>query len=187
MLREYGIFKKSRAHGRVHFPGRWYDAQPSQRGTRSDFKISRHYLAGVPPSVSAGVTRAYVGHKDDVWYLAGVATDLGTMNDQSIHIIIGERHGWGHSLPFGISQVDQRQHIYVIGKTGSGKTTLLRNLIVQHIALGHGVGLIDPHGDLGGGDTQPHPLPPLRSRCVLQSGRPRISGGSQCPGERGPG
>ena len=70
------------------------------------------------------------------------------MNDQPIHIIIGERHGWGHSLPFGISEVDQRQHIYVIGKTGSGKTTLLRNLIVQHIALGHGVGLIDPHGDL---------------------------------------
>lgn len=42
-----------------------------------------------------------------------------------------------------ISAKDQRQHIYVIGKTGSGKTTLLRNLIVQHISLGHGVGVID--------------------------------------------
>ncbi|MCE9608839.1 MAG: type IV secretion system DNA-binding domain-containing protein [Chthoniobacter sp.] len=39
-------------------------------------------------------------------------------------------------------------HLYVVGKTGSGKTTLLRNLIVQHLAAGHGVGLIDPHGDL---------------------------------------
>ena len=38
--------------------------------------------------------------------------------------------------------------ILVTGPTGSGKTTLLRNLIIQHIALGHGVGLIDPHGDL---------------------------------------
>jgi len=63
-------------------------------------------------------------------------------------IIIGERVGWGDPQPFGISAADSRQHIYVIGKTGSGKTTLLRNLIVQHIALGHGVGLIDPHGDL---------------------------------------
>ncbi|MEI9966954.1 MAG: DUF87 domain-containing protein [Candidatus Moraniibacteriota bacterium] len=70
------------------------------------------------------------------------------MNDHEPQIIIGERHGWDKSQPFGISQVDQRQHIYIIGKTGSGKTTLLRNLIVQHIALGHGVGLIDPHGDL---------------------------------------
>jgi type IV secretory pathway VirB4 component len=61
------------------------------------------------------------------------------MNNDKPYIIIGERHGWGESRPFGISQADQRQHIYVIGKTGSGKTTLLRNLIIQHIILGHGV------------------------------------------------
>ena len=61
---------------------------------------------------------------------------------------IGQKHGWGDEVPFGISTADQRQHIYLIGKTGSGKSTLLRNLIVQHIAAGHGVGLIDPHGDL---------------------------------------
>jgi energy-coupling factor transporter ATP-binding protein EcfA2 len=69
------------------------------------------------------------------------------MNDEPC-IIIGEREGWGDPQPFGISASDQRQHIYIIGKTGSGKTTLLRNLIIQHIPLGHGVGVIDPHGDL---------------------------------------
>ena len=79
--------------------------------------------------------------------MAGVAIGFGTMN-QDPNIIIGERPGWGDSQPFGISPGDLRQHVYVIGKTGSGKTTLLRNLIVQHIALGHGVGVIDPHGDL---------------------------------------
>jgi len=63
-------------------------------------------------------------------------------------IIIGNRHGWGGDEPFGISPEDLRQHVYVIGKTGAGKTTLIRNLIVQHIDAGHGVGLIDPHGDL---------------------------------------
>jgi type IV secretory pathway TraG/TraD family ATPase VirD4 len=63
-------------------------------------------------------------------------------------ITLGEREGWGQFLSFGISAKDQRQHIYIIGKTGSGKTTLLRNMILQHIAHGHGVGLIDPHGDL---------------------------------------
>ncbi len=68
------------------------------------------------------------------------------MNDQPI--IIGERDHRGHSLPFGLSAADARQHLYLIGKTGSGKTTLLRNLIIQHIEAGHGVGLIDPHGDL---------------------------------------
>ena len=69
------------------------------------------------------------------------------MNDQP-RITIGERDGWGDPQPFGISANDERQHLYIIGKTGSGKTTLLRNLILQHIALGHGVGVIDPHGDL---------------------------------------
>lgn len=63
-------------------------------------------------------------------------------------IIIGERHGWNDSQSFGIGREDARQHIYVIGKTGVGKTTLFKNLIVQHIAAGHGVGVIDPHGDL---------------------------------------
>jgi len=76
-------------------------------------------------------------------------------------IIIGERNGWGDPQPFGISVADERQHIYVIGKTGSGKTTLLRNLVVQHIALGHGVGLIDPHGDLA--EQLLRDIPPSRA------------------------
>ena len=77
------------------------------------------------------------------------------------YIIIGERPGWGDPHRFGISTSDQRQHIYIIGKTGSGKTTLLRNLILQHIALGHGVGLIDPHGDLA--EELLHHIPPWRA------------------------
>lgn len=80
--------------------------------------------------------------------MAGVAVGFGIMNDETPHITIGNRQGWGDPQPFGIAAVDERQHIYIIGKTGSGKTTLLRNLIVQHIMLGHGVGVIDPHGDL---------------------------------------
>ncbi|MDQ2944627.1 MAG: type IV secretion system DNA-binding domain-containing protein [Acidobacteriota bacterium] len=61
---------------------------------------------------------------------------------------IGNREIWGGEKPFGISRDDRRQHLYAIGKTGTGKTTLLRNLICQDIERGHGVGLIDPHGDL---------------------------------------
>ena len=68
------------------------------------------------------------------------------MNDD--YIQLGTHDGYGKQIPFSISLPDLRHHVYVIGKTGSGKTTLLRNMIIQHIALGHGVGLIDPHGDL---------------------------------------
>jgi energy-coupling factor transporter ATP-binding protein EcfA2 len=88
-----------------------------------------------------------------------VVAGFGTMNDQPI--TIGERHGWGEPQLFGIAAVDERQHIYIIGKTGSGKTTLLRNLILQHIALGHGVGVIDPHGDLA--EELLNHIPPKRA------------------------
>src|ERR1700743_2085514 len=83
----------------------------------------------------------------------------GIMNDQTIKI--GERYAWGEDQPFGIAAVDERQHLYIIGKTGSGKTTLLRNLILQHIALGHGVGVIDPHGDLA--EELLNHIPPKRA------------------------
>ena len=61
---------------------------------------------------------------------------------------IGKRTPWGEPRLFGVEREDRRQHMYVVGKTGLGKTTLLRNLILQDIHRGEGVGLIDPHGDL---------------------------------------
>lgn len=76
-------------------------------------------------------------------------------------IVIGNRESWGNTVPFGLSSADARLHLYIIGKTGSGKSTLLRNLLIQHIALGHGVGLIDPHGDLAE-DILNH-IPPSRA------------------------
>ncbi|MEA2064941.1 MAG: type IV secretion system DNA-binding domain-containing protein [Patescibacteria group bacterium] len=49
---------------------------------------------------------------------------------------------------FGIKTDDRRRHMYLIGKTGMGKTTMLENMVYQDIAAGHGVALVDPHGDL---------------------------------------
>ncbi|MDP3975013.1 MAG: type IV secretion system DNA-binding domain-containing protein [Candidatus Jorgensenbacteria bacterium] len=49
---------------------------------------------------------------------------------------------------FGIRRTDRRQHMYVIGKTGTGKSAMLHNLIIQDIANGEGVCVVDPHGEL---------------------------------------
>lgn len=48
---------------------------------------------------------------------------------------------------FGIKTDDRRRHMYVLGKTGMGKTTMLENMIINDIVAGHGVGVVDPHGD----------------------------------------
>jgi DNA helicase HerA-like ATPase len=38
--------------------------------------------------------------------------------------------------------------MYVVGKTGMGKTNLIKNMAIQDIRAGRGVGIIDPHGEL---------------------------------------
>src|SRR3989344_1027351 len=54
----------------------------------------------------------------------------------------------GSDRVFGIKKRDRRQHYYVVGKTGTGKSELLKNLILQDINNGEGVGVVDPHGEL---------------------------------------
>src|SRR3990167_4625020 len=49
---------------------------------------------------------------------------------------------------FGIKRIDRRRHMYIVGKSGVGKTKLLELLIRQDITYGHGVCLMDPHGDV---------------------------------------
>ena len=48
---------------------------------------------------------------------------------------------------FGIKTDDRRRHMYIIGKTGMGKTTMMENMVLHDIYRGHGVGVVDPHGD----------------------------------------
>ncbi len=48
----------------------------------------------------------------------------------------------------GIKRADRLRHLYVIGKSGVGKTKLLELLIRADVFFGHGVCVIDPHGDL---------------------------------------
>ncbi len=49
---------------------------------------------------------------------------------------------------FGIRRKDRRRHVYIVGKSGVGKSKLLELMARQDIAYGHGVCLIDPHGDV---------------------------------------
>ena len=48
----------------------------------------------------------------------------------------------------GILPDDRFRHLALLGKTGMGKTTLLHRLIASDIQAGHGVCVMDPHGDL---------------------------------------
>jgi len=61
---------------------------------------------------------------------------------------IGITNWRNSSKLFGILPQDRLQHIYAIGKTGVGKSTLLYNMAIDDIYKGHGIAVLDPHGDI---------------------------------------
>jgi hypothetical protein len=62
--------------------------------------------------------------------------------------VIGQGKHQGHVREVRLADEARLQHLHVIGATGTGKSTLLENLVIQDINAGHGVGVLDPHGDL---------------------------------------
>ena len=61
--------------------------------------------------------------------------------------LFGETDFRNQKRRFGIKEDDRRRHMYIIGKTGTGKTTLLENMAIQDIQNGHGIAIVDPHGE----------------------------------------
>lgn len=49
---------------------------------------------------------------------------------------------------FGIKRKDRRRHFYMVGKSGVGKSKLMELMMRQDIVYGHGLCLMDPHGDV---------------------------------------
>ncbi len=75
---------------------------------------------------------------------AGIAP--APMNAPSEGVVLGINDYRGAKKEIHFAKEDRVRHFYVIGQTGTGKTTLLKNMIVQDIANGDGVCMIDPHG-----------------------------------------
>lgn len=63
-------------------------------------------------------------------------------------VLLGHNVYRGVANPVYLQNEDRRRHLYLIGQTGTGKTTLFFNMIVQDMQAGHGVAVVDPHGDL---------------------------------------
>jgi len=63
-------------------------------------------------------------------------------------VILGKNVYRGVEAEVRLQGSDRRRHLYAIGQTGTGKSTFLKNMIVQDIKEGQGVGVLDPHGDL---------------------------------------
>jgi len=75
-----------------------------------------------------------------------IITPMDTAREKTT-TFLGRTNFRGSDKIFGVKLKDRRQHIYVVGKTGTGKSVLLKNMALQDIHAGRGVGIIDPHGE----------------------------------------
>lgn len=66
-------------------------------------------------------------------------------------ITIGTVEAQGKRCAVHLPDSVRPRHLYLVGKSGTGKSTLLFNIARQDIERGHGVTVIDPHGDLARG------------------------------------
>lgn len=63
-------------------------------------------------------------------------------------LVLGENEHQGTVRQVSLSPDERVRHTHVIGASGTGKSTLLLRLIAQDIEAGHGIAVLDPHGDL---------------------------------------
>jgi hypothetical protein len=63
-------------------------------------------------------------------------------------LIGSSEDAYHHGRPIRIVPDARRRHLAVFGGSGSGKSTLFRNMLAGDIAAGHGVTVVDPHGQL---------------------------------------
>ena len=62
-------------------------------------------------------------------------------------IILGKNIYRGEERIIRMTNPDRQRHLYTIGQTGTGKSTLMKAMLRQDIESGHGLCLIDPHGE----------------------------------------
>lgn len=63
-------------------------------------------------------------------------------------VLLGHNIYRGQRTEIRMKNEDRFRHFYVIGQTGTGKSSIFKSMIRQDIRAGHGVCVVDPHGDL---------------------------------------
>jgi hypothetical protein len=63
-------------------------------------------------------------------------------------LLLGHNRHQGEEHEVGLSIPERCRHIHVIGASGTGKSTFLLQSVLQDLDNGHGMALLDPHGDL---------------------------------------
>lgn len=80
-------------------------------------------------------------------------------------LYIGRASSRGVTKDIYMSTEDRFRHIYSLGGSGSGKSVTMGEIVLQDIAMGHGVCVVDPHGETV--DDILRRMPPERIKDVI--------------------
>lgn len=80
------------------------------------------------------------------WLKAGAAPPPTNIPKEGLSLGYNDYRGTKTDIRLGDS--DRRRHLYIIGQTGTGKSAFITGLARQDVEQGHGMCVIDPHGDL---------------------------------------
>jgi hypothetical protein len=75
-----------------------------------------------------------------------LASEIQARIDARPGIVLGNQTFLNHQIKLPYSYRDR--HIYIVGRSGSGKTNLIRNMMMQDLANGCGVGVLAPEAEL---------------------------------------
>jgi len=73
---------------------------------------------------------------------------LPPMEDDRSTTLLALNRYRGETRPIRVPLEHRFKHIAILGMTGTGKSTFMHPLLLQDLRQGHGVCLVDPHGDL---------------------------------------
>ncbi len=78
--------------------------------------------------------------------LLSLLPDLGQDTEDGVDLCRNIHNGM--SQPIRLPADDRMRHTFIIGQTGTGKSTMMESMVSQDILDGHGVAVIDPHGEM---------------------------------------
>ncbi|MFO0905817.1 MAG: type IV secretion system DNA-binding domain-containing protein [Pirellulales bacterium] len=139
-----------------------FTVQRAPSGTRKSFLLSHEELATLwhPPTVGVDASRMHSAN----FVEREAPARLPSGKDEG-EVVLGQTFYRDDVRTFGLRRDDRRRHVHIVGRTGVGKTTLLLNQLHSDIVRGHGVALIDPHGDLA--DSLLQRIPTQRTNDVV--------------------
>lgn len=114
-------------------------------GQRTSFLCSHEELASLwyPPTATIGAERMQLST-----FTEREPPPHFSSGEEPGAVIVGRVQFRQDRRVVGLSRVDRRRHVYIIGRTGTGKTSLLLNQIHSDLKHNRGIAVVDPHGDL---------------------------------------